>query len=417
MRTSISTVMERMRNTPGLMSDVVVLGICVVLGIACSGYILSHQDWQPPWKDRFTFVAEFDKAPAVRPESLQEVRIAGVQVGRITAAAPTGEGNARVEFSIEPEHKVYENARVVLRTKSPLNVMYATLEPGGPPAAPLGEGDVIPITQTDRAIQPNELLDRLDEKARFGLTSLLNEADVAMAADSKALGNGLDATGKAMESFQPVLDQLEQRRENIRRLVTAFSGIAKAVGDDRARLVSLTQSTQQALGAISARDKELDATLRQLPGFTGSLQSSMRSVDVLSTELDPTLRNLTKASEELPGALDDLTGTVGAIREFVSGAAPVIDKAGPVVRDARPLAGNLNRAMGDLVPITDDLPGATKRIVPWMEDLAAFVYQTSSSFSLYDANGGLGRANVNVDLTNPSGGLQDEGIPGYGGNR
>lgn len=416
MRNSLSTVVERVRNTPGLMSDMVVLAICVVLGIASSAYILFHQDWQPPWKDRFTFAAEFDKAPAVRPESLQEVRIAGVQVGRITAAEPTEEGNARVEFSIDPQHQVYENARVVIRTKSPLNVMYATLEPGGPPAAPLDEGAVIPITQTDRAIQPNELLDRLDEKARFGLTSLLNEADVAMAADHKALGNGLDATGKAMESFQPVLDELQRRRENIRRLVTAFSGIAKAVGDDRARLVSLTQSTQQALGAISARDEDLDATLRQLPGFTGSLRSSMSGVDVLSAELDPTLNELTRASDELPGALEDLTGTVGAIREFVKGAAPVIDRAGPVVRDARPLVGNLSRALGDLLPITADLPGATQRIVPWMEDLAAFVYQTSSSFSLYDANGGLGRANLNVDLSNPTGGLQDEGIPGYGGN-
>lgn len=416
MSTKLATVVQRVKNTPGLFSDTIVLGVCLVLGIGCSGYILSHQDWQPPWKDRFTFAAEFDKAPAVRPESLQEVRIAGVQVGRITAAEPTKEGNARLELSIDPEHRVYENARVVIRTKSPLNVMYATLEPGGPPAAPLGEGDVVPITQTDRAIQPNELLDRLDERARFGLTSLLNEADVAMAANPKALGNGLDATGKAMTSFQPVLSELQERRENIRRLVTAFSGIARAVGDDRARLVSLTQSTQQALAAITARDEELSATLAQLPGFTGSLRTSMKSVDVLSSELDPTLTSLTKASEELPGALDDLTGTVGAIREFVNGAAPVVDKAGPVLKDARPLSGNLNQSLRHVMPVTADLPGATERIVPWMEDLAAFVYQTSSSFSLYDANGGLGRANVNVDLTNPSGGLQDEGIPGYGGN-
>ena len=45
-----------------------------------------------------------------------------------------------------------------------------------------------------------------------------------------------------------------------------------------------------------------------------------------------------------------------------------------------------------------------------MDDLAAFTYQTSSSFSLYDANGGMGRANLHVDLTNPTGGLADEGV-------
>lgn len=417
MATSFSTVVGRVKNTPGLLSDVVVLAVCVALGLTCSAYILSHQDWQPPWQDRFTFSAEFDKAPAVRPESLQEVRIAGVQVGRISDAAPTEEGNARVELSIDSEHQVYENARVVLRTKSPLNVMYATLEPGGPPAARLDEGGVIPITQTERAIQPNELLDELDTRTRFGLTSLLNEADVAMAADPTALGKSLGATRDAMTSFQPVLEELEKRRENIRRLVTSFSGIAKAVGDDRARLVSLTESTQQALQVLATRDAELAATLDQLPGFTRTLRSSMQSVDELSTELDPTLTSLTKASEELPDALDDLTGTVGAIRKFVRGAAPVVDRAGPVLRDARPFVVDADQALRSLSPVTGHLPSATERLVPWMEDLAAFVYQTSSSFSLYDANGGLGRANLNVDLTNPTGGLQDEGIPGYGGTR
>lgn len=414
--TSLSIVVERVRNTPGLLRDTVALVVCITLGVACSAYILGHQKWQPPWVDTFTFSAEFDRAPAVRPESLQEVRIAGVQVGRITGASPTKSGIATVEFSIDPEHAVYQNARVVIRTKSPLNVMYATLDPGGPPAAKLREGGLIPMTQTDRAIQPNEILDKLDAKARFGLTSLLNEADVAMAAGPKNLGDSLNDTRDAMESFQPVLDQLETRRENLSRLVTAFSGIARAAGEDDTRLAILTDASQKALGALASRDDELAAALDQLPGFTTELRQSMSSVEELSSELNPTLTDLTEASGELPDALTDLTGSVKAIRKFVDGAAPVIDRAGPVVRDLRPFATNLSPALRTLRPVTGYLPSATQRLVPWMEDLAAFVYQTSSSFSLYDANGGLGRANVNLDLTNPAGGLQDEGIPGFGGN-
>lgn len=414
---SIATMMERVRNTPGLARDVLLLTICASLGLTCALYILGKQDVSAPWTDKYTFAAEFDKAPAVRPQSMQEVRIAGVKVGRITGAEPTKNGNARVEFSIDPEHRVYKDARVVIRTKSPLNVMYATLDPGTPAAGPLGEGATIPITQTDRAIQPNELLDQLDTKARAGLTALLNEADIAMAADPTALGEGLGATKDAMLSFQPVLEQLEKRRQNIRRLVTSFSSIAAAVGDDRVRLAALTADSHNTLAALAKRDAELDSTLAQLPGLTDDLQSSMKSVDYLSSELDPTLTNLTNASEELPDALEDLSGTVGAIRKFVRGAKPVVDKAGPVVSDLRPLARELRAALANLSPVTDRLPRATKRLVPWMDSLAAFTYNTSSSFSLYDANGGMGRAVVNVDLTNPSGGLQDEGIPGYGAQR
>lgn len=410
----LQNVGERIRNTPGLLRDTSTLVVAVVLGLICSAYILSHQSWSGPWEDDFTFAAEFDKAPAVRPESLQEVRIAGVQVGRITEAEPTGDGLAKVTMKIDPDQTIYKNARVVIRTKSPLNVMYVTVDPGDATAGKLPEDAVIPISQTDRAVQPNEVLDKLDDRARAGLTSLLNETDVALAAGPRNLGKGLESTAGAMRSWQPVLDQIAQRRENLSNLVSALAGIANAVGEDDQRTADLTQAAQQTLGALAVRDADLAAALDQLPGFAREVDDSMSSVETLTAQLDPTLRNLTKASGELPQSLDDLNGTVSAIRQFVNGAKPVIAKARPLLADLRPLSVNLDNALVALRPVAADLPSATKRIVPWMEDLAAFVYQTSSSFSLYDANGGLGRANVNVDLTNPLGGLKDMGIEGAG---
>ncbi|GAA3528182.1 MlaD family protein [Nocardioides daeguensis] len=414
MKHSLSSVSQRVRNTPGLLRDTTTLVACLVLGVICSAYILSHQDFKAPWTDKFTFSADFDKAPSVRPESLQEVRIAGVQVGRITAAKPSADGLARVTFQIDPDQKVYKNARVVIRTKSPLNVMYATLEPGDPSAGPLPENAVLPLSQTDRAVQPNEVFDKLDDKARAGLTSLLNEADVALASGPRHLGPGLSDTAGAMRSWTPVLDEIAERRAHLSRLVSAMADIAGAVGKDDERIADLTLAAQQTLGALAARDTELAAALDQLPGFADDVKGSMSSVETLSAELDPTLRNLTSASDRLPRALRDVTGTVKAIRKFVRGARPVIERARPLVADLRPLSVNLDHALRDLRPVTATLPAATERIVPWMEDLAAFVYQTSSSFSLYDANGGLGRANVNVDLTNPLGGIKDMGIEGAG---
>lgn len=410
MTRSLTALGQRIKNTPGLLRDTSTLVVAVVLGLICAGYILSHQSWKAPWTDEFTFAAEFDRAPAVRPESLQEVRIAGVKVGRITAAEPTGEGLAKVSMSIDPDQPIYKNARVVIRTKSPLNVMYVTVDPGDSSAGKLPQDAVIPVAQTDQAVQPNEVLDKLDDRARAGLTSLLNETDVALAAGPVNLGRGLESTGGAMRSWQPVLDEIALRRENLSNLVSAMAGIANAVGDDDQRMADLTQAAQQTLGALAARDDDLAGALDQLPGFATEVKDSMASVEALTTQLDPTLRNLTKASGELPKALEDLDGTVSAIRGFVDGAEPVIEQARPLLADLRPLAVNLDNALASLRPVAADLPSATKRIVPWMDDLAAFVYQTSSSFSLYDANGGLGRANVNVDLTNPLGGLKDMGI-------
>jgi phospholipid/cholesterol/gamma-HCH transport system substrate-binding protein len=54
--------------------------------------------------------------------------------------------------------------------------------------------------------------------------------------------------------------------------------------------------------------------------------------------------------------------------------------------------------------VVSTLPEATQKLVPWLDHLGAFIYNTSSSFSLGDANGGIARAYVVVKLSDPTGG-------------
>lgn len=404
-----SHLVERIKTVPGLGRDVATVLVLTLLGVGSSAWILGNQGSSAPWTDHYEFSATFDKGPGVRPQSRQEVRIAGVDVGRITKAEPVADG-AKLTFSIDPDQQVYDNARLVLRTKSPLNVMYVALDPGGPPGRPLPEGGTIPVAQTERAVQPNEILDKLDTRTRMAVTALINEADVALTKAPEQLPGGLRNTHTAMNDFAPVLDALEKRRANIRSLVNSLAVVTDAAASDDKRLTRLTQSLQTTIGTLASRDEHLSATLEQLPGFTEDLRSSMVGARDLTNELNPTLDSVTAASDELPAALKRLTSTVENLGEVVQQARPVVAAARPVIADLRPFVRDLNGALADLVPLADYLPSATARIVPWMEDLAAFTYQTSSSFSLYDANGGLGRAELQVVLSNPTGGLGDVGV-------
>jgi len=399
---------ERLRSTPGLAKDAIIVVSVALVGILASTYVFGQYDFQTPWSKNIEVKADFTKAPGVRPTSRQEVRIAGVTVGRIASATSTKDGNARLTLSIEPGHTIYSNARLVLRSKSPVNVMYVALDPGGPPADPLPAGAVIPVSQTQRLVEPHVLLDNLDSRTQVALTSLINQADAALAESQRTLPAGLDATGKTLESFRPVLVQLQKRRDAIAELVTSLSRIATAVGSDQGRLARLTSGLHTTLGVLSKRDRELSATLDQLPGFAGELRHAMASTGALTKELNPTLDALREASDTLPEALTKLTDTVDQANRLVRSATPVVAKARPVIADLRPLASNLNGALGNLRPVAAHLPSATKKIVPWLDDLAAFVYQTSSAFSLSDVNGGLGRANVVLDISNPTGGLAPE---------
>lgn len=397
---------ERVRNVPGLGRDAVALAVLVALGLACTGYIFSQYDIKPPWQSgRVVFAAEFEKTPGVRPESRNEVRIAGVTVGKIESAEPLPNGNARLVMSLDPGHTVYSNAKAVLSTKAPLNVMFVSLDPGGPPGTPLPANGTIPVSQTKRVIQPSELLSKLDERTRDALQTLLDEADTALANAPAQLPDGLRATDATVNAFRPVVEQLQTRRGTISKLVTSLSQISAAAGHDDGRLADLVASLQQTLSVLSQRDTELSGTLSQIPGFSDDLTHAMGSVRDLTGELNPTLDGLQSASTTLPPALSRVTGMVDRAGPLVAAAKPVVSEAKPVVADLRPLAGDVHTAFRQLAPVTGYLPSATARIVPWMGDLAAFVYQTSSAFSMADANGGLGRANLTLSLDNPTGGL------------
>lgn len=398
--------MARLRNTPGFAGDAAMILLALLLGLGSVTYLVVHYRIVLPGQSQYHFAAEFDQAPAVQLAARQEVRIAGVTVGKITGASVAHDGYAEVDFEIDPSHRVYRNARVVLQSKTPLNIMYATLDPGSPAAGPLPEGGILPVSQTQRVTQPYELLDQLDDRARAALTSLVDETDVALAKAPVQLPRDLSAMRKAAISFQPVVDALAQRRTNLRHLVTSVAQIATAAGGDDQRLAKLATDLETTLSVVSHRDRELGATIEQLPGLTRTVRSSMHGAAKLARQLSPTLSSLTKAAGALPKTLSDLSSTVGDAQAVVTKAQPVVTKARPVVASLSPLTRDLHAALGSLSPVTSNLPSATAKLVPWLDDLGGFIYNTSSSFSLGDANGGLGRADLIVKLYDPTGGGQ-----------
>jgi phospholipid/cholesterol/gamma-HCH transport system substrate-binding protein len=400
-----------MRTVPGLGRNVLTLVALVVLGVVAVSTILGNQRFIPPWSNRYVFSADFEQVPGVNPGQQPKVRIAGVEVGQITGGAVTDGGKARVTMSLEPGHPIYTNAHIVLRPTNPLNEMYVEINPGGAPAPRLTAGGVIPIGQTERPVQPDEVLNHLDDRSRAALTNLLSASDVALANAPQKLPAGLDATDATLVQFKPVVDGLQARRDNIAKLVTALSQISAAVGHNDARTTDLMNSTEQTLSLLSEHNADLELTLSKLPGTTDALKSAMTGVNGLTAQLNPTLDNLGAASAQLPQVLQKMNGVVDNLGRTVQAAGPVVAAAGPVVNDLRPIVSDVHTALGDLVPVAKDLVPDTGILVSYLTDLQAFIYNTNGAFSLSDANGGFIRGHVAVPL--PDAGL----IPGsHGGN-
>jgi phospholipid/cholesterol/gamma-HCH transport system substrate-binding protein len=408
---SLRRTWERVRTVPGLGRNVLTVIVLITLGVISASVILGNQRFILPWSDRYVFSADFAQAPAINPGQQPKVRIAGVEVGQITGSAVTGNGTARLTMSLEPGNTIYRNAHLVLRPTNPLNEMYVEVDPGGPPQPALPANGVIPVGQTERPVQPDEVLDHLDERSRAALTNLLSASDVALANAPATLPGGLRAADGTMVAVKPVLDALAARRDNIAKLVTGLSRISGAVGHNDARLAELLDSTQSTLSVLAQHNTDVQATLAELPGTTDELRRAMDGVSGLTNRLNPVLDHLDQASAQLPDTLRKLGGTVDNLGATVAAAKPVVSAAGPLVRDVSPLVGDVHRSLADLEPVTRELIPDSALLVSYLGDLQAFIYNTNGAFSLSDANGGFIRGHVAVPL--PDAGV----LPGtHGGN-
>ncbi len=382
-------LLQRIKAVPGLGRDVVALVALAAVGLAVGGFVLANVRFTPPWQQELTLTADFASAEGIAPGKGQEVRIAGVSVGDIRSAEPNPDGTARVTMAITSGDRVYDNARLVLRPKSPLNEMYVTIAPGGPPGRELADGDHLPVAQTSRPVAVDEVFSHLDERTRAALGDLLAESDAALAEAPEHLPGGLRAASTTMQTLQPVAAQLTERQDRIRVLSSALGRIAGTVGTDDARLAQVAGSLQETLGVLARNEGDLDSALEQLPGVTGELRRATDGVDRLSTQLDPTLDNLQAASGNLPNALSDLEGTVDRADSVLDQAGSFVSGARPVVADLRPLVADVDLALDDLQPIAARLDPVTSGLLPFLPDAKAFMAHTASAASIGDANGGM----------------------------
>lgn len=394
---------ERLQSVPGLRRDMIALAVLLVLSFGAAGYLLSQVNVTFPWADRYELRAELQNAVAVQPANQQEVRIAGVKVGLIKANEPTDHNTSIITMEIEPGHTIYDNARLIYRPVNPLNQMYATLNPGAPPGRPLPSGGLIPLTQTASPVQTDDVLDKLDEKSRAALTSLLAESDNALAQAPATLPVGLRAADSSLATLRPVVTRLEKRHDNIEKLVAGLSRLSAALGRNDARLTSMFDATQHTLQTLAGRNDELGRTLRELPGTTDELRRALTSTSNLTRELNPTLDSVKAASKDLPDALDELQDALGPLRDTADAAEDVVHKGRPFVENLKDSVRPLHASFRDLAPVTACLDEYTEKVAPWMYDLGAFVFSLSSQVNVRDVNGTTVQANVTADATNPLG--------------
>ena len=300
------------------------------------------------------------------------IRIAGINVGKVTEVSAAGEATL-VTFSLDEEGRpIREDAAAQIRPRLFLEGnWFIDLDPGTPDAEEMPDDGVIPVTRTGTSVQVGDVLrNTLQLPQRANLQKVL-----------AGLGTGLNATPTPAEdlTFEPSVRGLSggealnllYREGEVAARSTAIVNAAY-LGENPNELRNLLRGLGRLTGTVNARADDVQGFVRNFATFPGALAAESESLSETIRELPPTLTtartslsNLNRALPALRGFAIAITPGVNEIPETIRAVRPLANQLKPLLTESELLG--LTRIIKNNTPATTTSARATLALLPQLQ--------------------------------------------------
>jgi virulence factor Mce-like protein len=338
----------------------VTAGVIALLVVAIGTYFGFSK--HVPFTHGFRLEAVFTSAQSIRTNS--PVRIAGVNVGRVTGVKSLGDQDAAVvQMQISKRGlPIHKDATLKIRPRIFLEGNYfVDIQPGTPGSPILDDGDRVRITQTSTPVQLDQVLDALDSNTRANLKDLLHGFGTALTHKPTAAEDaGQDPSVRGETAAQSLNDSLDYaegalkgtalvnggllgtRRDDLSRLVSSFGDVAGALDRNEVQLQDLITNFNTTMAALASQEGNLRSSIRLL-GPT--VETANRALGSLDAAFPPTRAF---AREILPG-VRETPATIDASFPWIAQFRALLRRT-----ELRGVAEQLSPATRDLSKLTDE---------------------------------------------------------------
>jgi phospholipid/cholesterol/gamma-HCH transport system substrate-binding protein len=283
-------------------------------------------------------------------EYVDPVKIAGVEVGRVTSVDTLDDGRSRVDLKLDSgtvEKLGYAPSAAIRPATLLGGKYYVELIPGGAPGEFSGE---IPTERTRIAVEIDAIVQTLQPRARDGLRVFVDKLDATLGqGGTPALQKLAHDAPATLASTGPVFDAAGgDRPETLTKLVRGLDRTASVLSRQQGQLQDILSSLNATATVFDRARAPLSETIRQGPETLRVTRTGMVS---LRTTLD-----------KLTGTADDLRPTAKALDPLLQHLDPVLDRTAPVV-------GKLRDVLDDLKPTLHDLAPAVSKGTDVLDDL------------------------------------------------
>ena len=296
------------------------------------------------------------------------VRIAGVNVGKVTSIKRVGGNSPAAVVTMSIDHSglpVHSDATVNIRPRLFLEGnFYVDLQPGTPSAPVLGSGGTLPAAHTSGPVQLDRVLSALNSNARSNLRTLV-----------QGFGNSLNAhpSAAADATADPSQKGLTAAQSLNRSLDDSAGAFRASAIVNEALLGSSPHDLSGAVHGLSRTFTGLAASGGHLSDLVTTLNTTMGALADRQDALSRTIALLPRTLRALDAALGPLQASYGPTRTFASELEPGVKQLGPTITAGLPWLAQAKALVGPT-----DLGGLLTQLTPAVKGTASTITATRS---------------------------------------
>ncbi len=323
-----------------------------------------------------------------------DVRIAGVNVGKVVSVSSEGEKSLVTLNLQEKFAPIPADTRAILREKTLLGEAYVELSTGNRSGPKLRDGGTIPNDQVEATQQLDQILNAFTKPVQQDFEAFLDGTGVALKGQGQNLNDAFGNFDPTATELDDLAGILNAQGSSLQTMIRDSGKVFTALGDRGSELQSLINSGDRVFRATSAENVSLTRTIDALPPFLVQLKATLRRLNTTLQVAKPSLDALRPVTPLLKPALVNLTALAGPVVSLLKSAPAVLRVANTDVPDItkfvnglEPVANTLLPAAEQLVPVINIVADYRSQLVLGMTDLADILNAQTTAATTSDALG------------------------------
>ncbi len=337
----------------------------------------------------YEFRASFTDASQLADQA--DVRIAGVNVGKVVSKSLDPQGNRTIAtIQMDSQYApVRQDARAILRTKTILGETYVQITPGTSGSPMLPDGALLARSSVTDAVQLDQIFNALDPRTRYAFQQWQQQLAVALKGNGQNLNSVLGNLPQFAADATDLLQVLDIEHTSVIRLVQNGGTVFGALNRNQSALRNLITSAETTFATTAANNDAIAATFHVFPTFLNETKATMARLQSFAVDTDPLVKALQPVAINLKPTLTDVRELAPSLKAFFVSLGPLITVSetglpaiSSVLGGATPLLASVGPFLEQLNPILTWLSLHQQLLSDFISNGAAGLAATTTSFGV-----------------------------------